>query len=275
MKKLFAGLFIFTFCVNFVFGAGTEALLFYNKGLDYYKMGLYEESIDLFRKSIEVDPEFIDGYFNLGSVYEYLHRYDEALSVFKQIVVRNPEDYDAVYHAAWLSFKLGEPDKAKKFLSLIPQNTARAIDAEELYAKMGMTPVFKTPSVQKEKPKGKDNDIFEGIISPTGLAVDENNNLYVAQFNSNSILKITPEGKKILFLKNSKINGPICIAFDMYDNLYIANYNADNILKVTSGGTVSILISNVKKPYGLIVNDGTLYVSLQGSNNVVKYKLKY
>lgn len=256
-----------------VLATGTDALLFYNKGIDYYKMGLYEEAIVNFRKSIEADPEFIDAYYNLGSVYEFLQQYDEALPVFKKIIVINPEDYDAVYHAAWISYKQGDINKAKTFLSLIPSDCEKSSDARNLYSMMGVTPNF----YREEKPVKKEikqNDIFDNITSPTGVTLDSDGNIYVAQFGANSVTKITPDGKKILFIKNQKINGPIGIAFDSFGNLYIANYNDNNILKVSPGGGVSVLISNVSKPYGLTVKDGTLYVSLQGSSSVLKYKLK-
>lgn len=273
MKKLFIIFSLIILSVNLAFATGTDALLLYNKGLDYYKMGLYDEAITYFKRSTEADPEFIDAYFNLGSVYEFLQQYDEALAVFRQIVVRNPEDYDSVYHAAWLSYKVGESDKAKMLLSLIPSTSARAEDARKLYEMMGTNPSFKE-DIKKEKPLTKQNDIFENITSPTGVAVDDDGNIYVAQYGANSITKITPEGKKILFIKNPKINGPIGMAFDIEGNLYLANYNNNNILKISTGGAITEIITNVSKPYGLTIKDGTLYVSLQGSSSVIKYRLK-
>jgi tetratricopeptide (TPR) repeat protein len=251
--------------------AGTEALLFYNKAIDYYKMGLYEDAISNFRKSIDADPEFTDAYFNLGSVYEFLQQYDEALSVFKQVIIQNPEDYEAAYHAAWLSYKVGEYDKAKTYLSLIPDNVERYGDAKNLYKLMGTSP---EPKNKDNPPPKKQNGLYENIPSPTGITADEAGNIYVAQFGANSIIKITPDDKKILYIKNSKINGPIGIAFDGYHNLYIANYNADNVIKVSNGGAVSVLITNISKPYGLYIKNGILYVTMQGSSSVLKYKLK-
>lgn len=61
---------------------------------------------------------------------------------------------------------------------------------------------------------------------------------------------------------------------DVYGNLYVANYGNDNILKVNKRGEVSILLGNVKKPYGLYLKGNMLFVSSQGSNSVIRYKLK-
>ena len=76
------------------------------------------------------------------------------------------------------------------------------------------------------------------------------------------------------YVKDKKINGPIGLAMDVYGNLYVANYGNDNILKVNKRGEVSILLGNVKKPYGLYLKGNMLFVSSQGSNSVIRYKLK-
>lgn len=272
MKKLFTLFAILIMSINVAFATGTEALLFYNKGIDYYKKGAYDEAINYFRRSIDVDPDFIDAYYNLGTVLEYLEQYDSALTVFKQIIVREPEDYDAVYRAAWLSYKLGEINKAKTYLALIPENSARYNDAKSLLSQLGGGPIPKpTTFVEQQKTSG----LYENITSPTGVVTDNDGNIYVGQYGVNSVLKITTDGKKILYLKDPKINGPIGLAFDSRQNLYIANYNADNVLKVTRDGAISVLISSVKNPYGLYIKNDILYVTLQGASSVLKYKLRY
>ena len=87
------------------------------------------------------------------------------------------------------------------------------------------------------------------------------------------IYKITPDGKRILFVKDAKINGPIALANDNSGNIYVSNYNSNNVVKISPAGAISIQISNVQKPYGLHVADGMLFVSSQGSNSVLRYKL--
>lgn len=279
MKKLFilfAVLILASQCVN-AGEVSTEALLQYNQGIDYYKMGQYDNSISAFRSAIRIDPNFIDAYYNLGSVLEYLKQYDAALAVFKQIIVRKPEDYDSVYKAAWLSYKLGEGQKARTYLSIIPSDCARAKDAKTLSEMLG--PQTPAPAVVKEVPlesKGKisqSSGIYQNIAAPTGIATDAEGNIYVAEFNNNSIVKITPDEKRLVYLKDAKISGPIGLAMDKSKNMYIANYNKDNILKVSSLGEVSVLISNLKKPYYLYIEGNMLFISCQGSDSVLRYKL--
>lgn len=276
MKRLFILIAVLFLTATTCFSApvNTEAMLQYNQGIDYYKTGQYDQSIECFRNAIRIDPNYIDAYYNLGSVLEYLKQYDAALAVFKQIIVRKPDDYDSIYKAAWLSYKLGEPQKAKTYLSIIPANCARAKDAQVLASQLNISITPKQPlAAQQPKPTGQTSGIYNEIPAPTGITSDSDGNVYVAEFNTNSVLKITPDDKKIVYVKDEKISGPIGIAFDQSKNMYIANYNKDNVLKVSPYGEISVLISNIKKPYYIYVSGDLLFVSCQGSDSVLRYKL--
>jgi len=281
MKKIFILLTILILTISsgsltFASEPPTEAMLQYNQGIDFYKIGQYDQAITAFRSAIRLDPNYIDAYYNLGSVLEYLEQYEAALAVFKQIIVRKPEDYDSVYKAAWLSYKLGENQKAKTFLGIIPATCSRAEDAKILADQLG--PDLPEPTDQVSlKPQNtvkQTSGLYENIPAPTGITSDKDGNVYVAEFNTNTIMKITPDGKKMVYLKDPKINGPIGIAIDNASNMYIANYNKDNVLKVSTYGEISLLIGNVKKPYYLYINGNILFVSCQGTNSVLKYKLQ-
>lgn len=272
MKKIFVllSILIFTSVAGFAAPINTEAMLQYNQGIDFYKIGQYDKSIDSFRAAIKLDSNYIDAYYNLGSVLEYLQQYDAALAVFKQIIVRKPEDYDSVYKAAWLSYKLGEPQKARTYLSIIPPTSVRYKDGQILLAQLPAAPIVVAPP----KPRvSQTTGLYQGIAAPTGVTTDREGNVYVAEFNSNTIMKITPDEKKMVFVKDPQISGPIGLATDKNKNIYIANYNKDNVLKVSAYGEVTPLISNVKKPYYLYIDGNMLFISCQGSDSVLRYKL--
>lgn len=277
MKKIFILLTILLLSATRLFAAppiSTEAILQYNQGIDYYKIGQYNEAITAFRNAIHIDPDYIDAYYNLGSVLEYLQQYDAALVVFKQIIVRKPDDFDSVYKAAWLSYKLGEYDKAKTYLKIIPPNCARANDAKSLASQLDyIIPSQKAVSLQPKPSVNQTSGLFQNISAPTGITSDKDGNVYVAEFNNNTIIKITPDDKRIVYLKDAKISGPVGLAFDGSNNLYIANYSSDSVLKASPLGDVSVLISNVKKPYYLYIKGNMLFVSCQGSDSVLRYKL--
>lgn len=275
MKKIFVLLTFSIIAATTCFAApvNTEALLQYNQGIDYYKIGQYNQAIDCFRNAIRIDPNYIDAYYNLGSILEYLQQYDAALTVFKQVIVRKPDDYDSVYKAAWLSYKLGDSQKAKTYLSIIPPTCSRAQDAQALASQLNIKLQPQQPVPKAKTSPSQTSGIYNEIAAPTGITTDQNGNVYVAEFNTNTIIKITPDDKKIVYIKDEKISGPIGIVFDKSKNMYIANYNKDNILKISPYGEISVLISNVKKPYYLYIEGDLLFVSCQGSNSVLRYKL--
>lgn len=282
LKKILFALFILIFSNIYVFAnaeqlfnPSNEAKLEYNRGVDYYKNSQYELSMASFKRAIALDPNYIDAYYNLGSILEYLHKEDEALTIFKQIIVRKPDDYEAVYKAANLSFKAGMTDSAKSYLSLIPPSSSVYSQAQKLASYMNTDmQTIKTEAEQKTSAQPEQtNGMYNDIPSPTGITTDKNGNLFVACFSDNMIYKITPDGKKIIFIKDAKINGPIAMASDDFGNIYVSNYNSNNILKISPTGVITVLLSNIQKPYGIHVNYGMLYVSSQGNNSVLKYKL--
>lgn len=262
-----------------LYDTSNEAKLEYNQGIDFYKAGQYEKSTAAFKRAISLDPNYIDAYYNLGLIQEYLKKDDEALNTFKQIIVRKPDDYDSVYKAAIISQRLNQTENAKKYLSLIPVESGAYEKAQALAQSMGTdlqtikNDASKAAAIEAAKAANYNNGIYNNLPSPTGVASDKEGNLYVACFSDNMIYKITPDGRRIIFIKDSKINGPIAMASDNYDNLYISNYNGNNVIKVTPTGSISTVISNVQKPYGVSISNGLLYVSSQGTNSVLKYKL--
>ena len=258
----------------------TDAKLEYNKGIDYYQLGQYDNAITAFRNAVDLDPNYIDAYFNMGSLLEYLKQDEEALNAFKQIILRQPEDYESVYKAAEISKRLGYEDKAKMYLSLIPKDSMMGQKAQALANTLKtdiptINAEVKAPkSFIEANPKSDSNGSYNDITSPTGVATDKNGNVYIAGFSDNTIYKISPDNQKIVFIKDSKIDGPIGIAIDDNGNIYIANYNKNNVLKVDAGGRITELISNIKNPYCMHIMDNLLFISSQGSNSVIRYKLK-
>lgn len=255
----------------------SDAKLEYNQGVDYYNSGLYDKSMSAFKRAIQLEPNYIDAYYNLGSILEYLREDDAALSVFKQIIVRKPDDYEAVYKAAYLSYALGQNENAIKYLSLIPKESGVYTKAQGLANSLGtdMQTIKTNAALAAGESTGQNsvNRVYNNLPSPTGIAGDNQGNIYVACFSDNMIYKITPDGRAILFVKDNKINGPIGMVNDISGNLYIANYNGDNVIKVATNGSITNVIANVQKPYGLFIKDNILYISSQGSNSVLKYKL--
>ena len=251
-----------------------DARLEYNHGIDYYKNGEYDKAMASFRKAISISPDYIDAYYNLGTILEYLNQYDYALEMFKQIIVRVPDDYEAAYKAGVLANKTGKTTRAIEYLQLIPAKSKYYKDANVLIEQIQQNKQIDTTAT-KSNPKqiSTETSLFENIPSPTGIVTDLYGNIYVAQFNDSTILQIQRDNTKKVYVKDSKINGPIGMAIDLEGNLYVANYNSNNVIKIKKNKEISVLIGNLKQPYGLYLKDNILYISLQGMNSVLRYRL--
>ena len=249
------------------------AKLDYNQGIDFYKLGMYERAIECFRSAVRTYPDYVDAYYNLGTILEYLKNYSEATVVFKQVYLRNPNDYEVVYKLANLAAKQEDYTKAAEYIAIIPESSSYFKQAQELAQSIKVNTTL--PKQQSNTPStiATYTGIYENILSPTGITSDKNGNIYVSTFSDNSIIKITPDNKRIVFLKSDKIKGPISLASDEVGNIYISNYSANNVLKVTPQGVCTVLVDKLDKPYGLHVNGNMLFITCQGSNSVYRQKI--
>ena len=250
-----------------------DAKLDYNQGIDFYKLGMYERAVESFRSAIKTYPDYVDAYYNLGTILEYLKNYSEAAVVFKQVYLRNPNDYEVIYKLANLSAKVEDYKKAEEYLRLIPESSSVYKQALELSESVSAK--IKTPP-KRYNPQSKiatQTGVYENVASPTGITTDNDGNVYVATFSDNSIIKITPENRRVVFIKSPEIKGPISLASDSLGNIYVSNYSANNVLKITPQGEIVVLVSNLDKPYGLHVDGNMLFITCQGSNSIYRQKI--
>ena len=275
MKKVIASLMLFLLLGFSAHAAEVpmDAKLDYNQGIDFYKLGMYERAIESFRSAIRTYPDYLDAYYNLGTVLEYLKNYSEALSVFKQMYMRNPNDYEVIYKLADLSAKLEDYTMAAKYISLIPSSSQYYHEAQTLNDSIKAQTNIPEKPVNPPSTIASQTGVYENILSPTGITTDKSGNIYVSTFSDNSIIKISPDNKRTLFLKSDKISGPISLASDNNGNIYVANYSANNVIKITPLGVVSVLVDKLNKPYGLHVNGNMLFITCQGSNSIYRQKI--
>jgi kumamolisin len=123
---------------------------------------------------------------------------------------------------------------------------------------------------------------------PSGVAIDGAGNIFVADFNSNSIREVsaitgavsTPYGSLSSVTgatnasgNNATFNQPNSVAFDPAGNLYVADTTNNLIRKISTAGSVSTLAGTggeFKLPAGVAVDSlGNVYVADTG-NNVIR-----
>lgn len=116
--------------------------------------------------------------------------------------------------------------------------------------------------------------IATGFSAPSGLAFDRNGSLYVANYMTNSIDRIGPDGTRNTFCTGVNLRGPIGLVVDDSNNLYVANYNSGTVVRVSPAGISGVIASGFRKPYYLTLDkEGNLYVSQQEDNSIVRIVL--
>src|SRR3990172_7870941 len=132
---------------------------------------------------------------------------------------------------------------------------------------------------------------------PTGVAVDDKGNIYVADFLNNMIRKVNKDGEVITFLGSghaafadgkgrlAHLRGPDNIALDKEGNIYVADRGSHTIRKIVEGSAVTTIAGNgypayldgngvkthFREPISLAVDrDGNIYVADSGNNAIRK-----
>lgn len=134
-----------------------------------------------------------------------------------------------------------------------------------------------------------------GFNNPSGIAIDNNGNLFVADKNNHLIRKILPDGTVTTFAgirtqgfsdgKPGRFNNPSSITIDASGNLYVTDEGNHSIRKITLDGTVSTIAGNGQvgytdgdkftarfySPRGITADaSGNLFVVDGGSNRIRK-----
>ena len=131
---------------------------------------------------------------------------------------------------------------------------------------------------------------------PSGMVLDNNGNIFVADAGNNRIRKITPaavvttfagsgSGYKDATGTNAKFSNPQGIAIDKAGNLYVADGDNNRIRKITTAGVVSTIAgsgvagnsdgvgtaASFNMPLGIAVDSlGNIYVADAGNNSIRK-----
>jgi sugar lactone lactonase YvrE len=131
--------------------------------------------------------------------------------------------------------------------------------------------------------------------TPSGLAIDKNDNVYVADTGNNRIRKVTPQGEVSTIAGDgtagyadgpamqARFNGPVGVAVDTRGNIFVADSYNDRIRMISADGQVSTVAGGAgpgyfdgdrntslfDTPCGIAVTpDGTLVVADTGNDRL-------
>ena len=164
---------------------------------------------------------------------------------------------------------------------LVPHNAGGTVPA----AGYGQTSVFAGSGLPGINNGSRKNASFS---SPCGIATDNSGNMFVADYGSGLLRKITPAGN-VSTIHLTGLNlfqpfNPYSIAVDRYDNLFIADPFQNTIWTVTPSGTISVLAGGSRgssdgkgisaqfnHPLGITVdNSGNIYIADTDNNSIRK-----
>ena len=144
------------------------------------------------------------------------------------------------------------------------------------------------------------NGLSASFNQPTGLWFDASGNLFVAEYKSNKIRKITTNGNVTTIAGNgdnatkdatglsSSFRGPIKITGDAAGNLFVTEYSGNVVRKISSGNQVTTIVGSgnssnkegIEKeagfnvPFGVVTDAaGDIFVSDQNNNKIRKIKI--
>jgi tetratricopeptide (TPR) repeat protein len=112
----------------------SEAKRINNAGVIAYHNGHYEKALELFKKCVEIDPEFTEGYNNLGLAYTELDEESKATDAFKKAIELNPELAVTYNNLGYVFYRLGSLEEA---VDMYKEAIGRSKDNSSAYTNLG------------------------------------------------------------------------------------------------------------------------------------------
>jgi sugar lactone lactonase YvrE len=130
-------------------------------------------------------------------------------------------------------------------------------------------------TIHRITPDGRAEQWIEGMGVATGIAFDQNGNLYVGD-RSGTVFKISPSREIFVFATLEPSIAAYHLAFHPSGDLYVSGPTTssfDRIHRITQGGEVSVFFRGLGRPQGLALDrEGNLYVaaSYAGRRGIVR-----
>src|SRR5256886_1177953 len=119
-------------------------------------------------------------------------------------------------------------------------------------------------TIHRITPDGRAEQRIEGMGVATGIAFDQNGNLYVGD-RSGTVFKISPTREIFVFATLEPSIAAYHLAFHPNGDLYVSGPTTssfDRIHRITQGGDVSVFFRGLGRPQGLALDrDGNLHVA--------------
>lgn len=210
-KKLFTIISTFLISLSLLPSAlafNLDAAQAYNQALDLYINGKTDDAIIQFKRSVSLDPEFTDAYYNLGSIYRYNNQLDLAEEAFQKVLSLKPNDSSVNYDLALIYIQKNDYKRAISFLNLVKTDSERYKDAQSKISLLNS-------ELQVMQLTSKSSEGDNAVVTKTEISSDackknefkKDNTLEVASNKNNRTSKDTKKEniKKVSSKRNSKM----------------------------------------------------------------------
>ncbi|MDX1919179.1 MAG: hypothetical protein SFU25_00420 [Candidatus Caenarcaniphilales bacterium] len=269
--------------------------------------GDYDTAIVYLKRALVIEPKFADALFNIGSIHRVKGQFEDSYASFQQLLVINPFDHEARLEKILTLIGMKSYDRAAEELKKVPANQPRYGAVKSSLDKLKTQLAKQTkqnnkpntsitatesrkqieelsPNSSSKQPIYNSQGFYKGSInnksiqqlpqtfsSPTGIVTDDSDNIYVANFLTNSIEQISADlRKKSIFASGDLLVGPSGLIYDKSTKEFlVSNYKSGTIVSIDRSGKMKVLIEDLEKPYSMFMDEsGKLYVSEQGKKAV-------
>jgi len=115
--------------------ASESAVALYNEGVVLHNSGKYEEALDSFNRSIDLNQTYAKAWNGKGRALINLNRYDDALRAFNETIVLNQSNQSNA--DAWLGKGNAFAGLGSYYEAIKAYERAIEIDSEDYYAWVG------------------------------------------------------------------------------------------------------------------------------------------
>jgi len=259
----------------------------YNLGVLYQSEKRLKEAIPRFQEVLRVKPTDADAHYQLGLAFADLGRPQDAREQLLAIAPNSPHFTEAQKKLSQIVDQPNALPNGGGPQAYVPPPSQPPVqppiqqqppqNPPSYQAIQPPTPPPTQPSAPDPVPTIPNTTvkvIANGFKAPSGLAVDKQKNIYIANFLSNTIERITADGARSQFSMGVNLKGPIGMVIDEAGNVYVANYIGGYISRINPAGISSVIATGFKKPYYITFDgDGSLLVSQQEDNSIVRITL--
>ncbi len=103
----------FIFCISI--SNGQSAKKFYKTGTVFMESGKYQDAVDNYTKSLDIDPNYVKSYVARAKCYVKLSKAEDAFKDYERAAILEPKEEDYTFAAARISMEMKNYENAIKY----------------------------------------------------------------------------------------------------------------------------------------------------------------